>query len=339
MTELIYDIEKFCKDFKFSKVRIFVPASYALSSLAAASALATYLIRVCHIDTMLVADQERVNQVSMCLPLVEDPDSIPRNANNFLAVIIDCADPSACDNDSWNKTFCGFQVRGGVSMKDFGTEAYNYSEGLCAAEIIFQAIKKHSEETDQWCPECWNYLYLAMLDATSQFKLHMKTNTFEVIQDLINLGANHEIKPECFKTKITEEIIVLEKLYTDNIIEKEVGRIVFDEAEWKTFSSYSFQNVLEYMRFIKLVNIWLAFVRTKKGYKVFVQGNASGKFDCTKMLKDYEGTGSRKKARCNIRYDQIDEIVELAQRTVEESKIKEKPRKKYTHKNQEIEEE
>ena len=100
MTELIYDIEKFCKDFKFSKVRIFVPASYALSSLAAASALATYLIRVCHIDTMLVADQERVNQVSMCLPLVEDPDSIPRNANNFLAVIIDCADPSACDNDS-----------------------------------------------------------------------------------------------------------------------------------------------------------------------------------------------------------------------------------------------
>lgn len=34
-------------------------------------------------------------------------------------------------------------------MKDFGTEAYNYADGLCAAEIIFQAIKKHSEETDQ----------------------------------------------------------------------------------------------------------------------------------------------------------------------------------------------
>lgn len=70
-----------------------------------------------------------------------------------------------------------------------------------------------------------------MLDATSQFKLHMKTNTFEMIQDLINLGANPDIKPECFKVKKTEEIVVLEKLYTDHIIEKEVGHVVFDESE------------------------------------------------------------------------------------------------------------
>ena len=39
-------------------------------------------------------------------------------------------------------------------MKDFGTESYNDSNALCAAEIIFNAIKKHSEENDTWCPEC-----------------------------------------------------------------------------------------------------------------------------------------------------------------------------------------
>lgn len=100
MTELIFDIERFCKDFNFKKVRIFVPDDYALHSLASASALAAYLNQVCHIDTTMVANQEKVNNVSLCLPLVEDPVSIQKNANDFLAVILDCSDPNACDNDA-----------------------------------------------------------------------------------------------------------------------------------------------------------------------------------------------------------------------------------------------
>lgn len=92
------------------------------------------------------------------------------------------------------------------------------------------------------------------------------------------------------------------------------------------------QNVLEYIRFVKLVDMWVAFVKTKKGFNVFVQGNASGKFDCSKMIKKFGGSGSRKKARCKINADQIDEFLELAKITVAEGKLKEKPRKKYTHK-------
>ena len=95
-------------------------------------------------------------------------------------------------------------------MKDFGTEAYNDSDALCGAEIIYNSVRKHSEVYNTWCPECYNFLYLAMLDATSLFKLHMKTNTFEAIQNIIMSGANVDIKPECFKQKEGDEIKVLE---------------------------------------------------------------------------------------------------------------------------------
>lgn len=50
------------------------------------------------------------------------------------------------------------------------------------------------------------------------------------------------------------------------------------------------------------------------------------------MIKAFGGSGSRKKARCKINTDQIDEFLELAKKTVAEGKLKEKPRKKYTHK-------
>ena len=50
------------------------------------------------------------------------------------------------------------------------------------------------------------------------------------------------------------------------------------------------------------------------------------------MIKKFGGSGSRKKARCKINADQIDEFLELAKNTVAEGKLKEKPRKKYTHK-------
>lgn len=162
------------------------------------------------------------------------------------------------------------------------------------------------------------------------FKLHMKTNTFEAIQELINLGANPEIKPECFLKKQSDEILVLEKLYMDHHIEDEVGIIMFEDSKWKEMPISTFQNVLEYIRFVKLVCIWMAFIKYGDEYKVFVQGNASGKFDCTKMLKDYDGVGSRKKAKCKIKVDEFDDVIELTKNTIREAKSKEKPRKKYT---------
>ena len=100
MTHLIFDIEQFCRDFHFSKVRIFVPDDYALYSLAGAAALATYLTKECHINATIVAKQEEVNKVSMCLPVTEEAESIEVNANDFLAVIIDCAKPEKCGNDA-----------------------------------------------------------------------------------------------------------------------------------------------------------------------------------------------------------------------------------------------
>ena len=57
----------------------------------------------------------------------------------------------------------------------------------------------------------------------------MKTNTFEAIQNIIMSGANVDIKPECFKQKEDDEIKVLEKIYTDHIIDRQVGHIVMLE--------------------------------------------------------------------------------------------------------------
>lgn len=98
MEDLIFNIETYCKDFKFAKVRLFVPDTYSLFSLAGASALAVYLNRVCHIETTLVANQQKVDEVSLCLPLTENPDTIKYNANDFLAILIDCASTEDCDN-------------------------------------------------------------------------------------------------------------------------------------------------------------------------------------------------------------------------------------------------
>ena len=57
----------------------------------------------------------------------------------------------------------------------------------------------------------------------------MKTTTFEAIQNIIMSGANVDIKPECFKQKEDDEIKVLEKIYTDHIIDRQVGHIVMLE--------------------------------------------------------------------------------------------------------------
>lgn len=332
MSELIFDIEKFVNDFNLKSVKLFIPKTYTLYSLAGASALSAYLNKVCKIPTTLVADQEKVNEVSMCLPLVESPDKIKKNANDFLAIIFDCADASACDNDAYNRTFCALQVRGKVSMKDFGAEAYNNSDALCGAEIIFSAIQEHSEIFFTYCPESYNYLYLAMLDATSVFKLHMKTSTFEAIQDIIMCGAEVNIKPECFKTKRSNEIKILEYIYTNYRSNDKVGHAVFNGEDWQKMGTMDFQNVLEYIRFVKIVDVWVAFVKKKERYITYVQGNATGKFDLTKSLKKYNVVGSRKKVRLEVEPAQIDEILNVLTKMVEEARLKEKPRKKYTHK-------
>ena len=73
-------------------------------------------------------------------------------------------------------------------------------------------------------------------------------------------------------------------------------------------------------------------MRNNDGYTVFAQGNATGKFDITKTLKQYDGTGSRKKTKCKIKLDQINEIIDVCKKMVAEGKLREKPRKKYTHK-------
>lgn len=332
MSELIFDIEKFVNDFDLKSVKLFVPKTYTLYSLAGASALAAYLNRICKIPTTLVANQEKVEEVSMCLPLVESPWGIKKNANDFLAIIIDCPDVSVCDNDAYNRTFCALEIRGKVSMKDFGVEAYNNSDALCAAEIIFDAIQKHSNFYSYYCKDAYDYLYLAMLDATAVSKLHMKTNTFETIQEIINNGAEINIKPECFKQKESREIEILENVYINGRIENNVGYIFFDEERWKKYKHEDFQNTLEYIRYVKVADAWFAFKKIKDGYQVYGQGNASGKFDISKTLKPYGGTGTRKKAKCKIREDQVDEILNVAFKMVADGKLKEKPRKKYTHK-------
>ena len=116
-------------------------------------------------------------------------------------------------------------------MKDFGVEAYNDSDALCGAEIIYNAIQEHSNIYYSYCPEAYDYLYLAMLDATSIFKLHMKTNTFEAIQEIIMNGAEVEVRPECFKQKNSNEIKILEKIYTNCVTEDGVGYVVFPDKE------------------------------------------------------------------------------------------------------------
>lgn len=333
MSELIFDVEKFVKDFNLKEgVKLFVPKTYTLYSLAGATALSAYLNTICKIKTTLVANQEEVEKVSLCLPVTEDPQTIRKNANDFLAIILDCADVDMCDNDSYNKTFCALQVRGKVSMKDFGTEAYNDSDALCGAEIIYNAIQAHSNTYYTYCPSAFNYLYLAMLDATSVFKLHMKTNTFEAIQEIIMNGAEVNIKPECFRQKNSKEIEILERIYTNCVMTDGVGFAVFNEEKWKNYSAGEFQNVLEYIRFVKIVDVWIAFVKNNNGYTAYIQGNATGKFDITKSMKKYAGVGTRKKVKCKIKKEQVNEIIQDCKNMVAEGKLKEKPRKKYTHK-------
>ena len=145
-------------------------------------------------------------------------------------------------------------------------------------------------------------------------------------------GAEVDIRPECFKQKNSNEIKILEKVYTNCILGDGVGYVVFPQKEWNQYSSTEFQNVLEYIRFVKVVDAWVAFVKNDDGYTVYAQGNATGKFDITKTLKPYDGTGSRKKTKCKIADNQINEIIDVCKKMVAEGKLKEKPRKKYTHK-------
>lgn len=114
-------------------------------------------------------------------------------------------------------------------MKDFGAEAYNDSDAQCGAEIIFNAIQAHSAIYYTYCQTAYNYLFLAMLDATAKHKNHMKTATFEAIQEIISNGAEINIKPECFKKKRTDEMEILEHIYTQCDIVDEVGIVMFKE--------------------------------------------------------------------------------------------------------------
>ena len=335
LTDLIFDIEKLVNDFSLKSVKLFIPNTYTLYSLAAASALSAYLNKVCQIPTTLVANQENVQKVSMCLPLTEDPNSIPKNANNFLAILLDCGTVDMCENRSYNKTFCALQVRGMVNMKSFGLEAYNDSDALCAAEVIFDSIQAHSAIYFQYCQEAYDYLYLAMLDATSVMKLHMKTKTFETIQKIIECGAELNIKPECFLKKDSEEIKVLERIYTEYRNEDQVCWVIMNEEQWNKIHSDCYQKVLEYIRFIKPFYCWAIFVKKKDDiYTLYGQGNATGKFDLMKTLKKYENlSGTKKKTKCLVKEDQIEPTINLLKEMVEKSKAKEKPRKKYTHKD------
>ena len=330
LSDLIYDIERFAHDFELDKVKMFVPSDYPLKSLAAASALSAYLAQVCHMEAVLVADDDKVKDITVCLPVTQNPSEIKHNANDFIAVILDCSDVEQCDNEAWNETFCILQVRGNVNMKDFGVNGYNEINAQCAAEIVYNAINKHQQEHHIICREAIDYLYLGLLDATSEFYLHIKTNTFDVITELIYAGANLKMRPQCFKLKDINEIKVLQYLYTDNIIEDKVGYIVIPKEEnMYKLSAPVFTNVLEYVRYLNRVEIWVIFSETNKGkYNVFFQGSASGKFDISKMLKPYNGTGSRKKGRCRITPDQMDDILNLCKITIIESEGKKKPRKK-----------
>lgn len=98
--DLLFDVEKFVEDFNLKGVKLFVPKTYDLYSLAGASALYVYINEVCQIPTTLVADEKKIREVSDCLPEIEDPRTIKKNANDFLAIILDCASVADCDNNA-----------------------------------------------------------------------------------------------------------------------------------------------------------------------------------------------------------------------------------------------
>ena len=164
----------------------------------------------------------------------------------------------------------------------------------------------------------------------------MKTKSFETIQQIIECGAEVDIKPECFLKKNSKEISILEKIYTDFREKGQVCWLVLNDESWIDIPAENYQKTLEYIRFIKPFYCWAVFVKKGNEYKTYVQGNATGKFDLMKTLKNKNKlVGTKKKVKCVIPVEEMDSVIEELIEMVKVSKTKEKPRKQYTHKQKE----
>lgn len=323
-SDLVFDIKKTATAFNMNKVKIFLNKNCPVYSLCSAVALKTYLIEMLNIDTTIVVTQDTLQQIPESFSDLiydidfEGPDLIIENQNDFISVILDCTELFEIENDAYFKTYLLFEVNGGTDARSYGIKTYNSKDALCSAEIIYSSIMAHSLAINQIHLRSLGFIYMALLDITSNFHSHMKPETFLILQELSDLDIDTEYYAYIYERKDLQDLRILQAVYTKTKIENKVAYTIFNkESELYKIPTKNFKNCLEYLRYIDSVDIWIIFIENEDGqYTVLLQGSTYGNCDVSRIALKYNGSGTRKRASFKIINENLSDVIKDAKTTI-----------------------
>lgn len=335
-SSLVFDLERFANEFDIHQVKLFVDKKMPFYSIASAIALKTYLDNHTKLSCEIVLKTKSVDNMPLKEFVVpQSHDEISVDSNDFIALIMDCKNQKDIENDSYNKTYIVLEVNGETNTKQFAIKSYSTKDALCSAEIVYNGIMAHSLSNGFLDEESLGYIYMALMDITSNFHAHMKPDTFLILQELHDQGVDLNRYNYLYEMKKMEDLRILQSIYTRTEIKDRIAVTIFDkESELYKLPLDAFNPCLEYIRYVNNMDIWFIFIEQSDGehYKVLIQGNTLSPYDVSKIAKKNGGKGTKKRARCIIIKNNmdllIDDAIKLRKLTDNKSKKEKQAKKK-----------
>lgn len=316
------------------QVKLFVSKETPFYSVASAIALKTYLDKHTSLSCELVLHPSSVDKVPLNEAIIPQlSTSIAINSNDFISLILDCRKRENVENEAYNRTYITLEVNGETNIKQFAIKAFNTKDALCSAELIYNGIMAHSLSHGFVDEESLGYIYLALMDITSNFHSHMKPDTFLILQELYDQGVDLGRYEYLYERKEINDLRILQAVYSKTEIKDRLAITIFDkESELYKLPINSFKPCLEYVRYVNNIDIWFIFIEQPDDlhYEVLIQGNTMAPYDVSKIAVKNGGKGTKKRGRCTIIKDNFDLVIKDAKqlRRSTDAKLKREKKKK-----------
>ena len=329
--ELLFDLVKAQKYWGFKKVKLFLSRDAKLYHIAAAYGLYCYINDCMDFECTYVLPKEQWGLLLRDMDKPELPENIRENQNDFISVLIDCDKLEDVSTPAYNNTYLILEVCGGRKSKAYGVKGYCSTFCRYSAEILIQCISAYNIVCKYHSQRAIGYLYLSLLDYTSNFESFLTSHLFATMQELSSMECDFEYYNYILHKKSIADLAILTQIYKNAKIENRLAIVTLDkDLGFKDLKTEQFRHCLQFCRFIDSVDLWVFFIeRDGDQFDVLLQSNTYTNMDLKSLARRYNGTSRYKQGAFKITKDIKSDVIHSAINTIntQERKVRDQLKK------------
>lgn len=316
--ELLFDLDKAQKLFGFKKVKLFVSKEAQLYHIAAAYGLYCYINDCMDFECTYVLPKEQWSYLLSDMDRPELPENIKHNQNDFISILIDCKKLSDVSTPTYNDTYLILELCGGRSGKTYGVKGYCANKCEYAAEIIVQCISAYELTCPYQSQRAIGYLYLSLLDYTSNFQSFLTSHLFATMQELSGMDCDFEYYHYIHEKKSMGDLEILLQIYENTKIDDTLAIVTLNHnLKYYQLPMDHFRHCLQFCRYIDNIDLWILLIEDDhEQYEVLLQSNSYNNINLKNIARQFGGVASKKQGRVRINKSELPTLLKAAHNTI-----------------------